>query len=399
MVKDVDEGRLALRDVGSGLSSSEAIYLRRCVLERVTGGSLGAVGAVAIGGRYHAENVIGAVGIPLGVVGPLPIEGANGRREVYVPLATTEGSLIASVGRGVKAIREAGAVVARVWYDGMTRAPLFRANSVSEALEFVAWLESRMDAAREAVEATTKFGKFTRIIPFVTGNNIWLRLEMTTGDAMGMNMVTIAADALVRWISHEFPTVKCLTVSGNLCSDKKEASINNLFGRGKGVSADILLPKKVVSRTLKTSAAAVCDLNCRKNLLGSGVAGSSKLNAHFANMVAALFVATGQDVAEIVESSSGYTWTEDRDGDLYFSVTMPSLEVGTIGGGTELHAQRQALELLGVFAGGGAPGDGARMLAEAVAAVTLAGELNLLCALSVGNFSLAHLRLGRDGLG
>ena len=386
------------RELEREVGSERAIAIRRQALERITGKPLSTLGMVPTNMQHqgrNAENVVGAVTVPVGVVGPLPVHGSDGLDQHYIPLATTEGSLIASVGRGVKAIRQSGAVTATVWHDGMTRAPLFVADSITSALDFVRWVEENDTHICEVANATTHFGRVQRVLPFTVANNIWLRIEMASGDAMGMNMVTIAADAVTSMIASEYPNVRCIAVSGNLCSDKKESAVNNLFGRGKSVSADVLIPAAVLQTVLHTTAAAVCDLNTRKNLLGSAFAGSSKFNAHFANIVAAVFLATGQDIAEVVESSSGYTWAEDRGGDLYFGITMPSLEVGTVGGGTQLAPQSEALGLMGVHRSGSTPGQSSVRFAEVLCAVTLAGELNVLCALSAGRFSEAHRRLGR----
>jgi hydroxymethylglutaryl-CoA reductase (NADPH) len=212
---------------------------------------------------------------------------------------------------------------------------------------------------------------------------------------MGMNMVTIATEAAVQLILQNVANARCVAVSGNLCSDKKESALNTLMGRGKSVTAEVVVPADVLGEVLHTEAGFIVDINQRKNLLGSALAGSSKFNTHFANIVAAVFLATGQDIAQVVESSGGFTWVESRDGDLYFSVTLPSLEVGTIGGGADLTAQREALSLLGVAGGGDPPGGNARKFAEIVAATVLAGELGTLCAVASGELGRAHARIAR----
>jgi hydroxymethylglutaryl-CoA reductase (NADPH) len=395
IASDVASGIISLREVGDANGESETAYLRRNVLEKVVDQDLTGIGDIPFDGKFHAENVIGGVSIPVGVVGPLPIHSDLGSRSVYVPLATTEGSLVASVGRGVKVIRESGGVKVRVWRDSMTRAPLFVATGVLEALRFVDWVEVHIDDLRKVVDGTTKYGHLLRILPFTAGNNVWLRVEMSTGDAMGMNMVTLACDSLIEYLERNYVGVRCAAVSGNLCTDKKESATNTLLGRGKAVSGEVLVPKDVLFRLTRTSAELVADLNARKNLLGSGIASSSKMNAHFANIVAAMFIATGQDPAQVVESSSGYTWVENRSGDLYMSITMPCLEVGVIGGGTQLRAQHEALGLIGAWPDSKDVGRGPRVLAETICAATLAGELNVLCALAAGRFGEAHRALGR----
>jgi len=211
-----------------------------------------------------------------------------------------------------------------------------------------------------------------------------------------MNMATIASDRLCSFISERYGgPVKCVTVSGNLCTDKKPSAINRVLGRGKYVVAEAVIKGDVLRKVLKTTAEDVHYANVSKNLLGNAVAGSPSFNGHVANMIAAIFIATGQDVAQVVESSMAYTWTEVRGEDLYISVTLPSLEVGTVGGGTWLPTQREALELLGVAGGGDPPGTNALKLAEIVSATVLAGELNLLASQVTGELAKAHERLGR----
>jgi len=313
-------------------------------------------------------------------------------------LATTEGALVASINRGCKAITVGGGARARVISDGMARAPLIRTESVEKALELVKWVESNENVLREAASRTTKHGALEKIQPFIVGNLVWLRLVYRTGDAMGMNMATIASDEVCKVIEKSFPEAECVALSGNMCVDKKPSCLNKLLGRGKYVVAEALLPRDVVVKILKTEPEAIHYINISKNLMGSAAACSLSFNAHFANIIAAIFIATGQDVAQVVESSLGYTWTELReDGSLYISVTLPSLEVGTVGGGTWLPTQREALELLGVAGGGSPPGTNALKFAEIVASAVLAGELNLLAALAAGHLARAHEKLGRAG--
>jgi len=213
---------------------------------------------------------------------------------------------------------------------------------------------------------------------------------------MGMNMVTLASEKVCQLIEEMYPSAKCVAVSGNMCSDKKQSAVNSLLGRGKTVVAEALVKEEVLRTVLRTDAESINDVNLRKNFLGSARAGSTQFNAHFANVIAALFLATGQDMAQVVESSMGYTWTEVRGKDLYISVTLPSLEVGTVGGGTGLPTQREVLSIIGVQGGGNPPGSNAKKLAEVTAAAVLAGELNLLAALSTRELGRAHRKLGRN---
>ena len=213
---------------------------------------------------------------------------------------------------------------------------------------------------------------------------------------MGMNMATIATDKACRYIEANYPKAKYLSLSGNMCVDKKPSVINALLGRGKSVVAEAVIKRDVCINILKITPEEIDFVNKVKNLLGSARAGSISFNAHYANIIAAIFIAAGQDVAQVVESSIGYTWTEVRSGDLYISVTLPSLEVGTVGGGTWLPTQREALEILSIYGGGNPVGTNAKKFAEIVASAVLAGELSLLAALSAGHLAKAHLRLGRN---
>jgi hydroxymethylglutaryl-CoA reductase (NADPH) len=281
----------------------------------------------------------------------------------------------------------------------MTRAPLLKCPDARRAREVAEWVKENIDYLQEkAVSKVTRHGKLRDVKPFIVGNNLYLRFEFETGDAMGMNMVTIAVDKALETLLREYDgEVRVIALSGNMCVDKKPAVLNALLGRGKTVVAEALIPRQVVEEVLKTTPEAIHEVNLAKNLMGSARAGSISYNAHYANIIAAIFIATGQDVAQVVESSIGYTWTEVREGNLYISVTLPSLEVGTVGGGTRLPTQREALALMGVAGSGDPPGTNAKKFAEIVAATVLAGELSLLAALAAGHLAKAHMRLGRGG--
>jgi len=378
--------------------ANKAAEERRKYLERVTGVKLENIGKTVIDlntvvGR-NIENVIGAVQIPVGVAGPLLVRGDYANGYFYIPLATTEGALVASVNRGAKLVTESGGARAKVLKDGMARAPLFRLPSLVDAVEFVNWVLQNFDEVKKVAESTTRHGRLKEIQPFIVGNYVWLRLVFSTGDAMGMNMVTIASDAVAKYLQEKFPNAQLIALSGNMCVDKKPNAVNFLLGRGKTVVAEAVIKREVLER-LGVTPEAVHEVNVRKNLMGSALAHSYGFNAHFANIIAALFIATGQDVAQVVESSMGITTTEPREEGLYISVFLPSLEVGTVGGGTGLPTQREALALLGVAGPGDPPGTNALKFAEIVAAAVLAGELNLLVALARNELAAAHQRLGR----
>jgi hydroxymethylglutaryl-CoA reductase (NADPH) len=378
--------------------ANKAAEARRQYLEKAVGVRLENIGKTIIDlntvvGR-NIENIIGAVQIPVGVAGPLLVKGDYANGYFYIPLATTEGALVASVNRGAKFITESGGARVKVLKDGMARAPLFRLPSLIDAVEFVEWVTQHFDELKKAAESTTRHGRLKEVQPFIVGNYVWLRLVFSTGDAMGMNMATIASDAVAKYVQQHFPKARLVALSGNMCVDKKANAVNFLLGRGKTVVAEAVVKREVLER-LGITAEDVHEVNVRKNLIGSALAHSYGFNAHFANIVAAIFIATGQDVAQVVESSMGITSTEPRDDGLYVSVFLPSLEVGTVGGGTGLPTQREALALLGVAGSGNPPGTNALKFAEIIAAAVLAGELNLLIALARNELASAHQRLGR----
>ncbi len=400
IVNRASRKEIGLHQIDDQADPGDAVEIRRKAVEKITGKPLKAVGSAELDyaaiRNKNAENVIGGTVFPLGVAGPVLVKGGYVNGEFYVPMATTEGALIASVSRGMKGINASGGASARIIEDSMARAPVFALDSIIDVERFLKWIKENNSGIREAAEATTSHGKLKDVMPFVAGNNVWLRFRYRTGDAMGMNMVTIATEAACTYIEQGFKGARCVAVSGNMCSDKKESLVNNLYGRGKTVLCDAIISGKILSDVFKTTAAKANEVNLRKNLLGSARAGSLKYNAHFANTVAAIFAATGQDIAQVVESSSGYTWTEVRGEDLYISVTLTSLEVGTVGGGTSLPTQMEALSILGVQGAGTPAGSNSSKLAEIIAAAVLAGELNLLCALSTRELGKAHKELGRN---
>ena len=400
IVEKVLRGEIQLHEIDNFLEANAAMVARRIAIEKLTNTSLPSIGSTIIDyseiKNRNAENVIGAVQVPLGVIGPLKVIGDYAKGDFYVPLATTEGALIASVNRGAKAVTQSGGARVKILFDGMARAPVFKLDSIIDVVEFLNWVKEHFNELKKVAESTTSHGKLINIEPFVLGNNVWLRFVYETGDAMGMNMATIATEKVCEYIEENFGKARCLAVSGNMCSDKKQSIVNSLHGRGKTVVAEALIPNEVITKTLKSDKNLIHEVNLRKNWAGGARAGTIfQFNAHFANIIAAIFLATGQDMAQVVESSSGYTWTEVRDEGLYISVTLTSLEVGTVGGGTRLPTQREALSIMGVYGSGNPPGTNAKKFAEIVAATVLAGELNLLAALANKELGKAHLRLGR----
>ncbi|CQR49381.1 MULTISPECIES: hydroxymethylglutaryl-CoA reductase (NADPH) [Haloferax] len=393
----VREGELRLHELEAHADADTAAEARRSLVEEQSGASLDAVGNYgfpAEAAESAIENMVGAIQVPMGVAGPVSVDGGSVSGEKYLPLATTEGALLASVNRGCSVINSAGGATARVLKSGMTRAPVFRVADVAEAEALVSWTRDNFAALKEAAEETTNHGELLDVTPYVVGNSVYLRFRYDTKDAMGMNMATIATEAACGVVEEE-TTASLVALSGNLCSDKKPAAINAVEGRGRSVTADVRIPREVVEERLHTTPEAVAELNTRKNLVGSAKAASLGFNAHVANVVAAMFLATGQDEAQVVEGSNAITTAEVQDGDLYVSVSIASLEVGTVGGGTKLPTQSEGLDVLGVSGGGDPAGSNADALAECIAVGSLAGELSLLSALASRHLSSAHAELGR----
>ncbi|ELZ78378.1 3-hydroxy-3-methylglutaryl-CoA reductase [Haloferax larsenii JCM 13917] len=393
----VREGELRLHELEAHADADTAAEARRLLVESQSGASLDSVGNYgfpAEAAETAIENMVGAIQVPMGVAGPVEIDGGSVDSETYLPLATTEGALLASVNRGCSVINSAGGATARVLKSGMTRAPVFRVADVAEAEALVSWTRDNFETLKDAAEETTNHGELLDVTPYVVGNSVFLRFRYDTKDAMGMNMVTIATEAACDVVEEE-TTASLVALSGNLCTDKKPAAINAVEGRGRSVTADVRIPRDVVEERLHTTPEAIAELNTRKNLIGSAKAASFGFNAHVANVVAAMFLATGQDEAQVVEGSNAITTAEVQDGDLYVSVSIASLEVGTVGGGTKLPTQAEGLDILGVRGGGDPAGSNADALAEAIAVGSLAGELSLLSALASRNLSSAHADLGR----
>ncbi|RFU31940.1 hypothetical protein B7463_g4442, partial [Scytalidium lignicola] len=342
------------------------------------------------------ENVIGYMPIPIGVAGPLMIDGHN----LFLPMATTEGALVASVCRGCKAVNMSGGVTTVLTADAMTRAPCLQFPNLHRAYAAKLWLESPFGTQiiSGVFAASSRFAIFQDLQAVLVGELLYVRFRAKTGDAMGMNMISrCIKSALETMMQHGFDDMKVIAISANLCADKKPAATNWIEGRGKSVVAQSRVPSKVIEEVLKTDTTTLVSLNVIKNLTGSAIAGSiGGFNAHASNIVSSMFLATGQDVAQNVESSQCITTMSQVDGELLISVTMPSVEVGTVGGGTMLAPQASMLELLGVRGTGiQGPGHNAQKLARIIAAAVLAGELSLCSALASGHLVESHMKLNR----
>lgn len=344
------------------------------------------------------ENVIGYLPLPLGVAGPLVIDGQS----FFIPMATTEGVLVASTSRGCKAINSGGGAVTVLTGDGMTRGPCVAFETLERAGAAKIWLDSEVGqkTMTKAFNSTSRFARLQSMKTAMAGTNLYIRFKTTTGDAMGMNMISKGVEHALNVMANEsgFDDMEIISVSGNYCTDKKAAAINWIDGRGKSVVAEAIIPGDVVKKVLKTDVDTLVELNISKNLVGSAMAGSmGGFNAHAANIVTAIFLATGQDPAQNVESSNCITLMKNLRGNLQISVSMPSIEVGTLGGGTVLEPQGAMLDLLGVKGSHPThPGDNARKLARVVAAAVLAGELSLCSALAAGHLVKSHMAHNRS---
>ncbi|ANZ76226.1 BA75_02114T0 [Komagataella pastoris] len=344
------------------------------------------------------ENVIGFMPLPVGVAGPLIIDG----KPYHIPMATTEGCLVASTMRGCKAINSGGGVETVLTADGMTRGPCVSFPSLSRAGAAKMWLDSEegQKTIKGAFNSTSRFARLQHVKTTLAGTLLFIRFKTTTGDAMGMNMISKGVEYSLKFMSEEcdWPDMEVISVSGNYCTDKKVAAINWIEGRGKSVVAEARIPADVVRTVLKSDVEALVELNVSKNLIGSAMAGSiGGFNAQAANLVTAVYLATGQDPAQNVESSNCITLMNKLpNGDLQISVSMPSIEVGTIGGGTVLEPQGSMLELLGVKGPHPTnPGANSRQLAKIVASAVLAAELSLCSALAAGHLVQSHMTHNR----
>ncbi|KAF0898042.1 hypothetical protein E2562_001717 [Oryza meyeriana var. granulata] len=379
-----------------------AAGIRREALRRITGRQI--EGLPLDGFDYASilgqccELPVGYVQLPVGIAGPLLLDG----QRFYVPMATTEGCLVASTNRGCKAIAESGGATSVVLRDGMTRAPVGRLPTARRAAELKAFLEdpANFDTLSMVFNRSSRFARLQGVQCAVAGRNLYMRFSCCTGDAMGMNMVSKGVQNVLDYLQDDFPDMDVISISGNFCSDKKPAAVNWIEGRGKSVVCEAIIKEDIVKKVLKTNVQSLVELNVIKNLAGSAVAGAlGGFNAHASNIVTAIFIATGQDPAQNVESSHCITMLEAvNDGkDLHISVTMPSIEVGTVGGGTQLASQAACLDLLGVKgANRESPGSNARLLATVVAGGVLAGELSLLSALAAGQLVKSHMKYNRS---
>ena len=343
--------------------------------------------------QKNIEHFVGTVKVPVGLAGPLRVNGLFAQDDFLVPLATTEAALVASYNRGANLLTAAGGVSAMLLNEGVTRTPGFAFYGLAEAGQFVAWAVTQYDLFKQIAESTTSHGKLTDININIEGNHVYLVFEFLTGDASGQNMVTIATNAVFEYILANSPVEpEYAFLDGNLSGDKKANSQTLRSVRGKKVTAEAHIPAELIKKYLHTTPEKMMQFG-QMTSVGGALSGTIGINAHYANALAAFYIACGQDAACVAESAIGMTRMEvDRDGGLYASVTLPNLMVGTVGGGTGLPSQKACLDIMGLHGSGKS-----QALAEVCAALCLAGELSIVGAFCAGHFARAHHKLARKG--
>ena len=372
----------------------DAAELRLSFARQHSGASLEHISRYSFDPEVVAGNVeqfIGAAQVPIGLAGPLRVNGEHAQGDFYVPLATAEGTLVASYNRGMKLLHAAGGVTTTVIDDRMQRAPAFLFPSAREARDFSRWLEEHFDEIRATAEATTRSGRLQDIEQYPASRIVFCRFNYTTGDAAGQNLTGKATQAACRWITDHYPGIEQYLLESNFATDKKSSQVNMLRTRGKRVVAEATIPDTLFCQIMHSSTELMFRARQISNL-GGFMSGVNNNGAHSANGITAMFIATGQDAANVAESSAAFIYAERHDnGDYYYSVTIPSLIVATVGGGTGLPTQRECLELLGCYGAGKV-----RKFAEIVAATVLCGELSLGSAVVAEEWVEAHDLYGRN---
>ncbi len=339
----------------------------------------------------NIENFIGVAQVPIGLAGPILVNGEYAKGEFFVPMATTEGTLVASYNRGMKLLRESGGVTTTVVDDAMQRAPVFVFKSAREARDFGIWIKENFSEIKVKAETTTSVGKLRYIQQFPASRFLYLRFNFTTGDAGGQNMVTKATKAACDWIMSVYNEIERYQLEGSFATDKKTSFVNTLHIRGKKVIAEATIPAKLLREIMHVSVEQIFAARLTSQF-GGFLAGVNNNGAHSANGITAIFIACGQDVANVAESSAAAVYAEITPiGDYYFSITLPSLIVATYGGGTGLPTQRECLEMMDCYGAGKV-----KKFAEIVAATVLCGELSLGTAVIADEWVSSHERLGRN---
>lgn len=349
-----------------------------------------------VAGKKNCENLIGSVEVPVGVAGPVRIHTQNFNEDFFLPLATTEGALVASVARGVKAIQAHGGAQVLVKKIGMSRAPVFKCSSGPVAQQFGGWLDSHISEFAAEAEKTSQHLKYLSHLSWIRGKYVYARFVFDTDEAMGMNMITIALQTAWEKMQSSYPTelrlVELISLSSNVCADKKDSVINRILGRGYWAQAEVTLSPETIQTILKTTPQQLLETHAAKNVVGSNLAGSFSQNMQVGNVIAAMYLATGQDLAHVTEGSQANTTFEADTKGMYIAVTLPNLNIGTVGGGTWLPKQTQARQLI-------RQGQtlNAHQLVAAIATACLAAEISGMSALASQTLAQAHQKLGRVG--
>ncbi|MFZ5785659.1 MAG: hydroxymethylglutaryl-CoA reductase [Acidobacteriota bacterium] len=393
-IAEVKHARLAVPHDRTDDYTAEAVRARQRFVEQFSGAALSHVASYSFepgATKGNIENFTGVAQVPIGFAGPLRINGEHACGDFVVPLATTEGTLVASYNRGMKVLNLSGGATCTVVADCMQRAPVFVFDSAREARAFKDWVEEHFEQIREAAEATSSVARLLFIDTYLSNKFAYLRFNFSTGDAAGQNMVGRATFAASSWILEQLPTVRKFYLESNLATDKKASNVNIMRTRGKRVTAEAVIPRQVLVEHMRVEPESL-HYHWSVSSIGSFLSGANNNGAHSANGITAMFIATGQDVANVAESSAGIVYTEiNPQGDLYLSITIPSLIVATYGGGTGLATQRECLEVLGCWGRGKV-----NKLAEIVAGVALAGEISLASAISSLDWVSSHEKYGRN---
>lgn len=374
--------------------SDQAVRTRQEFLEKQSGASINHINQYSFNPgvvKGNIENFTGVAQVPLGFAGPMKVKGEHANGEYVIPLATTEGTLVASYNRGIKAMNSSGGVMATVMADCMQRAPVFIFKNAREARDFVDWVQKNIKTIRQEAEATTSVGKLLFIDPYLSNRFVFLRFNYSTGDAAGQNMVGRATFAACSWILDQYEQIERFYLESNFATDKKASQVNVMRTRGKRVTAEAVVKRDVLINQLRVEPESL-HYHAQVSTLGAFISGANNNGAHSPNAITAMFIATGQDVANVSESSAGILYSElTPDGDLYISLTIPSLIVATYGGGTGLPTQKECLNIMGCYGKGKV-----KKFAEIVASVALAGELSLGAAISSFDWVSSHEEYGRN---
>jgi hydroxymethylglutaryl-CoA reductase (NADPH) len=393
-IREHTEDRITVPYDKENNSSDEIIRTRRDFLRSFSGTSPEHLFKPSFDPKLtdgNIENFIGVAQVPIGLAGPVTVNGEYAIGDFVVPMATTEGTLVASYSRGMKVLNLSGGVTATVSDDRMQRAPVFVFDSAREARDFRGWVNEHMDEIRSTAEATSSVAKLLDIDIFLSNKFAYLRFNYATGDAAGQNMVGRATFAACSWMLDNIDTVRSFFLESNLATDKKHSQINIMRTRGKRVTAEAVIPHDVLVQHMRVEPRSL-NYHAQVSNVGAFISGANNNGAHSPNGITAMFIATGQDVANVAESCSGIIYTElTPEGDLYISLTIPSLIVATYGGGVGLPTQRECLEMLGCWGKGKV-----RKLAEIIAAVALAGEISLASAISSLDWVSSHEKYGRN---